>query len=138
MKKQMLAIVATLVLMTGVARAQSMPIVGAGMTGLIQQQLRPQKQGNATARAAAMRYYQYALALRKKGYKGAIPTGVTTDSLNAANSALQQAGTNYIQGSRINAQKTWNSIDDTNAEITQGCSTTPNPGTNTRTRVCPY
>lgn len=138
MKKQILTIVATLALMTGVVRAQSMPNFGAGMTGLIQQQLKFQKQGDAMARAAAMRYYQYALALRKQGYKGAIPTGVTTDSLNAANTALQNAGTRYIQNSQINAQKTWNSVDDTNAAITQGCSTTPNPGTNTRTRVCPY
>jgi hypothetical protein len=137
MKKLIFTIVATLVLMTGVARAQSMPNVGAGMTGLIQQQLRLQKQGDSMARAAAMRYYQYALALRKQGYQGPIPTGVTTQSLNDANTALQRAGASYIQNSRINAQKTWNSIDDTNAAITQGCSTTPGPGPYVRTRVCP-
>ncbi|HZU28185.1 MAG TPA: hypothetical protein VFA04_21830 [Bryobacteraceae bacterium] len=140
MKNHLITLIPALVAIAATAlpvHGQSMPNFGAGINAMVRNQIMMQKQGDAMARAAAMRYYRYALALRRMGYKGDIPTGVTTESLNAANSALQNAGANYVRNSQINMQKTWNSIDDTNAAITRGCQTTPNPALNIRVRVCP-
>jgi hypothetical protein len=89
----------------------------------IRNQMMYQAQGNAYARAAAQAYYNYMLRLRAMGYTGpSLPTGVTAQSLQAANQRLQQSYDAYNRSSAINSQRTSNAINDWDMRAIRGCS----------------
>lgn len=125
MKHQLLTLIAALTVAAALApthvAAQTMP--ASNLNQMIQNQVRMQQWGDRNAMAAARAYYLYALRLRRMGYQGPIPTGVTAGSLNAANQALAQAGQNYIQNTQNNMNRTWDATTSTNNAITRGCAT---------------
>ncbi len=131
-----LALTAAFGLLALVGRNASAQQLNMDMSWGIRTQQMMQSIGDANAMAAARAYYNYMLRLRQMGYTGpSLPTGVTAQSLSAANQRLQQAMSNYTYGSMINSQRTYNAIDATNAAITRGCQTFYGPYG--RYQVCP-
>lgn len=120
MNYRMLTLIAALIATAAVAPR---PAAAQNLNQMIQNQVRMQQIGDQMAMSAARAYYNYALQLRKQGYTGPIPTGVTTQSLNAANQALMQAGTNYVQNGQKNMIRSSDAITSTNNAITRGCET---------------
>jgi hypothetical protein len=123
-KKRMMTLIAVMIAAAAITArptaAQMMP--PSNFNQMVQNQIRMQQIGDQMARNAARAYYLYALRLRQMGYKGEIPTGVTAQSLNAANQAAAQAGSNYIQNSQANMHRTWDAITSTSNAITRGCT----------------
>src|ERR1017187_6911112 len=107
MKLRLLTLIAPLMV---VAVLAPRPAAAQTMAQMIQNQVRMQQTGDRMAMNAARAYYQYALRLRRSGYTGPIPTGVTTNSLNAANQALEQAGRNNVQSTQRNMVRTQDAI----------------------------
>jgi hypothetical protein len=118
MKTQLLTSLALL----AVAALAPRPAAAQNMNQMIQNQVRMQQIGNQMAMAAARNYYNYALQLRRQGYTGQIPTGVTTQSLNATNQALMQQGMNNVRSNQTNSRITSDAITSTNNAITRGCA----------------
>jgi hypothetical protein len=87
MKHRLLILIAPLIAAAALAPA---PVAAQNLNQMIQNQINMQRMGDQTAMAGARTYYNYALQLRRMGYTGPIPTGVTAESLNATNQQLQQ------------------------------------------------
>jgi len=123
MKRFLLTLTAALgltaILAPGTASAQTLNM---DMSWGIRNQMMYQQQGDANARAVAAAYYNYMLRLRRMGYTGpSLPTGVTTQSLQAANQRLQQAYDAYNHSSMINSQRTSNAVNDWTMRAIRGC-----------------
>jgi hypothetical protein len=87
------------------ASAQMYP--NMDMSGMIANQVRLQRQGDAFANAAAMAYLNQMLYMRAHGYRGpSLPTGVTNESLQASIRGANEATQRYIQGSQVNSART--------------------------------
>jgi hypothetical protein len=119
MKSRVLTLIVALVM---AATLTPVPAAAQSLNQMIQNQVRMQQWGNQQAMAAANAYYQYALRLRRMGYTGPIPTGVTSQSLQAANQALMQAGTNYVQSTQNSFNRMHDQVTSTSNAITHGCS----------------
>jgi hypothetical protein len=138
MKKQLLILVAALAviaLLTPCAASAQMP--NMDMSWAIRSQMQFQRQGDLNARRVAMMYYNYMLRLRKMGYTGpSLPTGVTPQSLAAANARLQQSYDAYNQSAQHNSDVTHNAVNNWDYQAIRGCwwSTKTN---GERVMVCP-
>lgn len=92
------------------------------MSWAIRSQMQLQRQGDATARATAMAYYNYMLRLRRMGYKGpSLPTGVTSDTLQSSMQRLQQSMDAYHASSAANSNRTSNAIANWDYGAIRGC-----------------
>lgn len=119
MKKHLFTLVIALGLMAAHAAAQ-MP--NMDMSWAIRSQMQLQRQGDATARATAMAYYNYMLRLRQMGYTGpSLPTGVTAETLRASQQRLQQSMDAYHASSAANSDRTSNAINNWDYRAIRGC-----------------
>jgi hypothetical protein len=92
------------------------------MSWAIRSQMQLQQQGDATARATAMAYYNYMLRLRRQGYRGpSLPTGVTPDTLRASTQRLQQSMDAYHASSAANSNATDRAINNWDYRAVRGC-----------------
>ena len=138
MKHHLLTLIATFGLMAVLApsnaAAQAPPM---DMSWAIRQQMTLQAQGDAYARATAMAYYNYMAQLRRAGYTGpSLPTGVTADTLRAANERLQNTMDRYHQSSANNSNRRSNAVADWNYRAIRGCQLVTD-GRGYRYYVCP-
>ena len=115
-----LTVIGVAALTSATANAQMAPPMD--MSRMINAQLQMQQMGNQMARAAGQAYLKYAQGLRAQGYTGEIPTGVTTQSLNATNQMLMQQGMLNTQAWRQNFTTTTNAITGANNAITGHCT----------------
>jgi hypothetical protein len=123
MKKHMLRLIAALGLiaaLTPIKAAAQMP--NMDMSWAIRSQMQLQRQGDATAHATAMAYYNYMLRLRRQGYRGpSLPTGVTPDTLRASMQRLQQSMDAYHASSAANSDRTDRAINNWDYRAVRGC-----------------
>ncbi|MGA2596780.1 MAG: hypothetical protein ABSH09_07265 [Bryobacteraceae bacterium] len=119
MKHRLLILIAPLIAAAALAPA---PVAAQNLNQMIQNQINMQRMGDQTAMAGARTYYNYALQLRRMGYTGPIPTGVTAESLNATNQQLQQQMQSNFQRTQQNMRATWDATTSTSNAITRGCS----------------
>ena|SRR5579862_7541482 len=125
--KTMWTVIATLALLVVVSSSAFAQAPPMDMSWAINAQNQYWQMGNAAANNAAMTYYNYMLRLRQMGYTGpSLPTGVTQQSLQNSINAANQATQNYIQGSMVNSQKTYNTAADYDYRAIRGCSLTTN------------
>ena len=123
MKKHLLTLIGTLGLMAGLTStttfAQAPPM---DMSWGIRSQMQLQQQGDATAWATAMAYYNYMLRLRRMGYTGpSLPTGVTAETLRNSMQRLQQSMDAYHASSAANSDRTSNAITNWDYRAIRGC-----------------
>jgi hypothetical protein len=123
MKKHMLTLIFTLGLiaaLTSTKAAAQMP--NMDMSWALRSQMQLQRQGDATARATAMAYYNYMLRLRRMGYTGpSLPTGVTPDTMRASMQRLQQSMDAYHASSAANSNRTSNAVNNWDYRAVRGC-----------------
>jgi hypothetical protein len=123
MKKNMLALIAAVGLIAALTPNQAaaqMP--NMDMSWAIRSQMQLQRQGDATARATAMAYYNYMLRLRRQGYRGpSLPTGVTPDTLRASMQRLQRSMDAYHASSAANSDATSRAINNWDYRAVRGC-----------------
>ncbi|MBZ5719812.1 MAG: hypothetical protein LAO03_05475 [Acidobacteriia bacterium] len=123
MKKHLLTLIFALGLMAALTptnAAAQMP--NMDMSWAMRSQLQLQRQGDYTAHATAMAYYNYMLRLRRMGYTGpSLPTGVTPDTLRASMQRLQQSMDAYHASSAANSDRTSNAINNWDYRAVRGC-----------------
>jgi len=123
MKRTLLTIAAAVAITAGLTTPKaSAQTLNMDMSWGIRNQMMYQAQGEAAARAAAAAYYNYMQRLRQMGYTGpSLPTGVTPQTLQAANQRLQQAYDSYNRSAANNSQRTSNAINDWTMQAIRGC-----------------
>lgn len=137
MKHQLLTLIAALAAMASLTSTPAAAQSAMNMSGLIRQQMVYKAQGDAAARAAAIQYYNMMVRLRQQGYTGpSLPTGVTAESLQAANQQLQATMDRYHAASANNANRQSNAVKVWDYTAIRGCHVVVNTNTN-KTLVCP-
>lgn len=119
MKHRLLILIAPLIAAAALAPA---PVAAQSLNQMVQNQINMQQWSVQNSMAAARTYYNYALQLRRMGYTGPIPTGVTADTLNATNQQLQRQMQSNFQQTQQNMIRNWDAATSAGRAITGGCA----------------